>query len=264
MHTDTGREEFGRGTTAFWRRIVTSRTHFRQSCWQLFLRSGLTPLGGKVRADLRGDDMEEAHDRRGYATVATAVGGGKPRDGAVWGRRIRRSGACAIECRMLYETGNWLILTNCSNAFNTVERTAVLKGVENCMPASTPLVAKCYGTRPADVFSRMGLRGDQDDRLLQRCPARGPKGTGNILPGVAAWAEAILAGIREKGWKAFAYVDDVCLGLTGITANTVRALAFLRRELDDIGNVVDGAKTVALPPKGHVPTGGGDPAPCNR
>ena len=49
-------------------------------------------------------------------------------------------------------------------------------------------------------------------------------------------------------------MGDVSLGLTGITANTIRAFAFLRRELDDIGIVVNAAKTVALPPKGHAPT----------
>ena len=40
------------------------------------------------------------------------------------------------------------------------------------------------------------------------------------------------------------------------TANTVRAFAFLRRELDDIGIVVNPAKTVVLPPKGHAPMTG--------
>ena len=54
--------------------------------------------------------------------------------------------------------------------------------------------------------------------------------------------------------EAFAYMDDVSLGLTGITANTIRAFAFLRREVEDIGIVVNTSKTVALPPKGHAPT----------
>ena len=54
--------------------------------------------------------------------------------------------------------------------------------------------------------------------------------------------------------ETFAYMDDISLGLMGITANTVRAFAFLRRELHDIGIVVNPAKTVALPPKGHAPT----------
>ena len=49
-------------------------------------------------------------------------------------------------------------------------------------------------------------------------------------------------------------MGDVSLGLTGIAANMVRAFAFLQRELDDIGVVVNAAKTVALPPEGHTPT----------
>ena len=60
-----------------------------------------------------------------------------------------------LRARMLHETGNWLVLTDCSNAFNTVKKTAVLEEVEKWVPALTPLVAKCYGTVPADVFSRM-------------------------------------------------------------------------------------------------------------
>lgn len=54
--------------------------------------------------------------------------------------------------------------------------------------------------------------------------------------------------------EAFACMDDLSLGLMGVTANTDRAFAFLRRELDDIGLVINPAKIVALPPKGHAPT----------
>ena len=46
----------------------------------------------------------------------------------------------------LHETGNWLVLTDCSDAINTVKRKAVLPGAANCVPALTPFVAKCYGT----------------------------------------------------------------------------------------------------------------------
>ena len=49
-------------------------------------------------------------------------------------------------------------------------------------------------------------------------------------------------------------MEDVSLGRTENTANTVRAFAFLRRELDDNGIVVNATKTVVLPPKGHAPT----------
>ncbi|CAN0254403.1 unnamed protein product [Laminaria digitata] len=42
-----------------------------------------------------------------------------------------------FRARALPETGNWLVLTDCSNAFNTVKRTAVLEEVANCVPALT-------------------------------------------------------------------------------------------------------------------------------
>ncbi|CAN0597194.1 unnamed protein product, partial [Laminaria digitata] len=95
-----------------------------------------------------------------------------------------------------------------------------------------------------------GLRGDQDDRLLQRCPARGPMGPAMFCLALRPGLKRFRQEFEEEGVEAFAYMDDVSLGLTGITANTVRAFAFLRRELDDIGIVVNAAKTVALPPKG--------------
>ena len=63
-------------------------------------------------------------------------------------------GHVSLRARTLHETGNWLVLTDCSNAFNTVTRTAVLAEVANCVPAPTPVVPKCYGTRPSDVFFR--------------------------------------------------------------------------------------------------------------
>ena len=56
--------------------------------------------------------------------------------------------------RTLHQTGNWLVITDFSNAFNTVNKTAVLVEVVNCVPALTPFVVKRYGTRPTDVFFR--------------------------------------------------------------------------------------------------------------
>ncbi|CAM9984463.1 unnamed protein product [Laminaria digitata] len=59
---------------------------------------------------------------------------------------------------------------------------------------------------------------------------------------------------KGEGMESFAYMDDDSVDLMGITANTVRAFAFLQRELDHIGIVANPAKTVALPPEGHAPT----------
>ena len=43
-----------------------------------------------------------------------------------------------------------------------------------------------------------GLKGDQDDHFLQRCPARGPHGAGNVIPNVLTVAEPILTRIRGR------------------------------------------------------------------
>lgn len=40
----------------------------------------------------------------------------------------------------------------------------------------------------------------------------------------------------------------------GVTANTFVTFAFLRRELDDIGIVLNPTKTLRPPPKWHAPT----------
>ena len=71
-----------------------------------------------------------------------------------------------------------------------------------------------------------------------------------LRPGLNRFREEF----EGEGAEAFSYLDDVSLGLMGVTANRVRAFAFLRRDLVDISIVVNTAKTVALPPKGHAPT----------
>ena len=79
--------------------------------------------------------------------------------------------------------------------------------------------------------------------MLQWCLAGGPHGAGNVLCGVASGAEAFQKRIQEIISGSFAYVDDVSLGLKEATANTVRDITFLWRELDDISIVVDPSKT---------------------
>lgn len=51
----------------------------------------------------------------------------------------------ALRAQGRHETKNWLILTDCSNAFSTVKRTALLAEAATCVPALTSFVAKCYG-----------------------------------------------------------------------------------------------------------------------
>ena len=172
---------------------------------------------------LRGYDMEEAHHRREYATVAAAVGGGKPIGERQFGVAVPGGVEhVGLRARMLHETGNWLVLTDCSNAFSIVKRTPVLEDVVNCVPTLTPSVAKCYRTRPADLSFRM----DSGETRTIACSS-GVQVGDPMEP--AMFCLALQPGLKRfrqeserEGVKAFAYMDDRPLGLTGITANTVR------------------------------------------
>ena len=70
-----------------------------------------------------------------------------------------------------------------------------------------------------------------------------------VRPGLTRFRQEF----EREGVETFEYTDDTFLGLMGITVNTIRAFAFLRREIEDIGIVVNTSKTVALPPKDHAP-----------
>ena len=68
----------------------------------------------------------------------------------------------------------------------------------------------------------------------------------------------VLKWIREevepRRVEAFAYLDDISIGVSEITPDTVRVVPFLQHELCELGIAINPSKTVALPPKGHVPT----------
>ena len=122
------------------------------------------------------------------------------------------------------------------------------------MPALTPFVAKCYGTQSADVLFTMDSGENRTIHWssgVQHGDSMGPAMSCLALrPGLKRFREEC----EREGVEAVAYMDDVSLGLMGMTANTIRAFTSLRRELENIGIVVNTSKTVALPPNDHAPT----------
>ena len=106
-----------------------------------------------------------------------------------------------MRARTLHETGSWPAITDGSNAFNTVKRTAVLAEVTICVPTLTPLVAKCYGTTPADEFFRMDsgeIRTIAYSSGVQHGYAMGPAMFFLALrPGLERFREEL----RENEWK---------------------------------------------------------------
>lgn len=185
----------------------------------------LTALGVACRPPRVGIDMEAVHRRKGNTPVETMVGGGQRLGAAVLGLLgPGGSRARAVEGTRGYTrpaAGSYL--TDCSNAFSTVNRTTVLADVAACGPAPTPFVAKCYdGKRPTGVFFRVLSGGHQapTDRLLRRTAARGTYGAGgDVVLIVATGAEAFLCGFRgEKESNPSGYMDDTTHGLTGVMA----------------------------------------------
>lgn len=155
------------------------------------------------------------------------------------------------------ETDNRLILTDCPTAFSTADRTAVLGEVPTWVPVLMLLVAQ--------VMRFFGwTRGGHARRTIDSSTVggRGDASARTIFP--LSWRPG-LKRLREQegeGAEAFAHMDDIALDLIGVAANTVRAVPFLRRELDEISLIAGPANIVALPRKGQRSDGGRDFAPA--
>ena len=112
-----------------------------------------------MSAGLRGHYVQKAHHRRGYARVAVVVGGDQSRGEARWSRHTRRNGTFGTEGTNVTRDGQ---LTRNHRLFQRLQRCENdddACGGGASVPAPTPLVTKCYGTRPADVCFRMDSTG---------------------------------------------------------------------------------------------------------
>ena len=68
----------------------------------------------------------------------------------------------------------------------------------------------------------------------------------------------VLTKVREEyesqGVEVYAYLDDITIAADAISPESVGVVPFLERELTARGINFNPGKTVALAPKGHVPT----------
>ena len=172
IRTGFGREKIGAGIEAFWRRIIDYLNAFPPEFWQLFLQSNLTALGEKCRPVCMGMTWRRL-------TAAGTMRQWRPRLEDA-NREARQFGVgvrggveqVALRARVHDEAKNWLILTECSNAFNTVKRTVLLSEAATCVPALTLFVAKCYGKMSAPVLFQM----EPGERRNIYCPSGFNKG----------------------------------------------------------------------------------------
>ncbi|CAN0490452.1 unnamed protein product, partial [Laminaria digitata] len=116
-----------------------------------------------------------------------------------------------LRTRTIHETGNWLVLTDCPNAFNAVKRTAVLKEVANCVPALTPSVANLLTNRPADVFFRMDSEETRTIACSSGVQQEDPMGPAMFCLVLRPGLKRFRQEFKGEGVEAFAYMDDVSL-----------------------------------------------------
>ena len=155
IRTVFGRENFGADIEAFGRRIIDDSNAFPPEFWQIFLQSNLTALGEKccpVCMGMTWSRLIAAGTMRQWRPRLEEVNS----EARQFGVGVRGGvEQVAPRARVHHEAKNWLILTDCSNAFNTVKRTAMLAEAATFVPALTPVVAKCYGEMSAPVFFQM-------------------------------------------------------------------------------------------------------------
>ena len=217
-------EKFGAGIEAFWRRIIDDLNAFPPEFWQLLMQSNFTALCEKCRPVCVG------------MTWRRLIAPGTMRQWQPWleeaNREARQPGVgvrggveqVVIRSRIHLEAKHWLIFTDCSNTFNTVKRTAMLAEAATCVPALTRFVAKCKGEMSASVFFLM----ESGERRKIDCSSGVQQGS---AMGPALFCMPLLpvlkrtrAEFEARGVEAFAYLDDISIGMMEITPDTVEVV----------------------------------------
>ena len=182
--------------TAFWRRLVDEPDAFPPEFWQLFLQSSLTVLGEKCRPVRVGMIWRRL-------TTAGAMRQWRPRLEEV-NREVRQFGITVpggvehvgLRARTLHETGNWLVINDCSNDLNTVKNGAC--GGSQLCPSAHAVCGQVLRYKASERVLSDGLGGNQNDPFLQRCPTRRPHGAGIVLSYFATRAKVFHEGIQER------------------------------------------------------------------
>ena len=240
--------------TSLWRRLINDPEAFPPEFWTLWKQSSLIALGEKCRPVCIGmtwrrliaagtvrewkPKMEEIF--RGANQFGVAVAGGVER--------------VAMEAQLVHQTGNWVIQTDCSNAFNTAKRTAIMAQAAKSIPDLVGYIARCYDQKPAMAVYEM----DSGERRTIECTSGVQQGDGMGPPLFCLTLVPILTEMRERyqdlGVNVQAYMDDITLHLQDVTTETMQAMTDLVHELAEVGIVVNRRKSSALPPPEHVVT----------
>ena len=254
VNTKLGREDFGIAMSSFWRRLINNPNEFPPEFWTLWKQSSLIALGEKRRPVCIGMTWRRL-------IAAGVVREWKPkleevfRDADQYGVAVAGGvEKVAMHAQLVHQTGHWVIQTDCSNAFNTAKRTAIMAQAAKSTPDLVEYVARCYDEIPAKAVFEM----DSGERRTIECTTGVQQGDGMGPPLFCFVLVPITQKLNRKyehlGVSLTAYMDDITLHFKTITASTTPVIADLVDELQAAGIVVNRAKSSALPPPGHEVT----------
>lgn len=251
VNTKIGQEDFSEAMSSLWRKLVDDPNAFPPEFWTLWKQPSLIALGEKCRPVCIGmtwrrliaagivrewkPKLEEVF--READQFGVAVAGGVER--------------VAMEAQLVHQTGHWVVQTDCSNAFNTAKRTAIMAQAAKSTPGLVGYIARCYDEVPAKAMYEM----DSGERRAIECKSGVQQGDGMGPPLFCFVLVPIVSKLRAKyeplGVSIKAYMDDINLHFKEITEDAMQVVLDLVDELQAVGVVVNRRKSSALPPPGH-------------
>ncbi|CAB1115520.1 unnamed protein product [Ectocarpus sp. CCAP 1310/34] len=157
----------------------------------------------------------------------------------------------AMDAQLVHQTGHWVVQTDCSNAFNTGKRTAIMAQAAKSVPDLVGYIARCYDEIPAKAIYTM----DSGERRTIECKSGVQQGDGMGPPLFCFILVPIVLKLRAKydhlGVCLKAYMDDISLHFKNITAENIQVIPDVVDELEAVGIIVNRGKSSALPPPGH-------------
>ena len=255
VNTRIGQEKLSEASSSLWRKLVDDPNAFPPEFWTLWKQSSLIALGEKCRPVCIGVTW-----RRLFA--AGIVREWKPKLEEVF-READQFGVAvaggvervAMEAQLVHQTGHWVVQTDCSNAFNTAKRTAIIAQAAKSTSGLVGYIARCYDEIPAKAIYEM----DSGERRTIECKSGVQQGDGMGPPLFCFTLVPIVSKLRVKyeplRVRIKAFMDDINLHFQEITEDAImQVLPDLVDELEAVGIIVNKRKSSALPPPGHEVT----------
>ena len=150
----------------------------------------------------------------------------------------------AMEAQLVHQTGHWVVQTDCSNAFNTAKRNAIMAQAAKSTPGLVGYIVRCYDEIPAKAIYEM----DSGERRTIECKSGVQQGDGMGPPLFCFTLVPIVSKLRVKyeplGVRIKANMDDINLHFQEITEDAImQVLPDLVDELEAVGIIVKKRKS---------------------